>query len=190
MTNEDPAEGRCNAQTRDGNYCANHPVEGADRCRMHGGTNPGAPEHNQNGAEHYGYSMAEHFQKHLKDWEQERVSELLADYVEKVAPFGWDDPRVDRLELICVKIIQEWRVELQMLEEGMTEQIVVGTDDDGNPTATNNEGHHLRRPSHELSGEVRSGLKDLSCLGSPEEDFAGAAQEVAAMWKDDLTAED
>lgn len=194
-----------------GNPCGRPAGWGVDadsgKCRQHRGTSPdgsshegndfakgndgGAPaEHNQNAAKHYGYSMAEHLKEHLDDWEEARVKELLSDYVEKVAPFDWDDPRVDRLEMVCVKIIQEWRVELKMLEEGMSEQIVVGTDEDGNPTATNNTDHHLRRPSNQLSNEIRMTLKDLSCLGSPEENLASAQQDIATMWDEDLKADD
>lgn len=40
MSNNEPIDGRCNAQTRDGGYCANYPVDGRDRCRMHGGAQP------------------------------------------------------------------------------------------------------------------------------------------------------
>jgi len=40
MSNDEPVDGKCNAQTKDGGYCANPPVNGAERCRMHGGTQP------------------------------------------------------------------------------------------------------------------------------------------------------
>ena len=45
MTNEQKVEGKCNATTRDGNYCANPPVDGRERCRMHGGTRKRGTEH-------------------------------------------------------------------------------------------------------------------------------------------------
>lgn len=40
MTSEEPLPDRCGAETRDGGYCENYPVDDADRCRMHGGTQP------------------------------------------------------------------------------------------------------------------------------------------------------
>ena len=38
MTSDQPLEGRCGAKCRDGGYCESYPVQGRDRCRMHGGT--------------------------------------------------------------------------------------------------------------------------------------------------------
>lgn len=40
MTSEEPRPDRCGAKCRDGGYCTQYPVTGADRCRMHGGTQP------------------------------------------------------------------------------------------------------------------------------------------------------
>lgn len=48
MTSKEPLEDRCGAQTRDGNYCTQYPVEGSNRCRMHGGTADNAGENNGN----------------------------------------------------------------------------------------------------------------------------------------------
>jgi len=40
MTSNEPLPGRCGANCKDGGYCENHAVDGRDRCRMHGGTQP------------------------------------------------------------------------------------------------------------------------------------------------------
>lgn len=40
MTSDEPLPDRCAAQCRDGGYCTQYPVEGRERCRMHGGTQP------------------------------------------------------------------------------------------------------------------------------------------------------
>jgi len=40
MASEKPLPDRCGAETRSGGYCENYPVDGSDRCRMHGGTQP------------------------------------------------------------------------------------------------------------------------------------------------------
>ena len=47
---------RCHAQTRRGTECQAPAVKGKRRCRMHGGTNPGAPEGNRNAWKHGGRS--------------------------------------------------------------------------------------------------------------------------------------
>lgn len=40
MTSEEPLPDRCGAECRDENYCTQYPVQGRERCRMHGGTQP------------------------------------------------------------------------------------------------------------------------------------------------------
>jgi len=47
---------RCGARTRAGTECQSPAVSGKRRCRMHGGTNPGAPIGNRNARKHGGYS--------------------------------------------------------------------------------------------------------------------------------------
>ncbi|WP_414888878.1 HGGxSTG domain-containing protein [Sphingomonas sp. Leaf67] len=43
---------RCLARTRSGTPCQSPAVRGKRRCRMHGGTNPGAPRGNRNALKH------------------------------------------------------------------------------------------------------------------------------------------
>jgi DNA-binding phage protein len=40
MTSEEPLPDRCGAKCRDGGCCTQYPVDGSERCRMHGGTQP------------------------------------------------------------------------------------------------------------------------------------------------------
>ncbi|WP_428630394.1 HGGxSTG domain-containing protein [Sphingopyxis sp.] len=47
---------RCHARTRAGTACQSPAVHGKRRCRMHGGTNPGAPTGNSHARKHGGYS--------------------------------------------------------------------------------------------------------------------------------------
>ncbi|MBK6490329.1 MAG: hypothetical protein IPK89_09620 [Sphingomonadales bacterium] len=47
---------RCLARTRSGKECQSPAVKGKRRCRMHGGTNPGAPKGNRNARKHGGFS--------------------------------------------------------------------------------------------------------------------------------------
>lgn len=46
----------CGAKTRSGKPCLTPPVKGRNRCRMHGGTNNGAPKGNKNAFKHGYYS--------------------------------------------------------------------------------------------------------------------------------------
>lgn len=43
---------RCGAKTRSGHPCLSPAVRGRKRCRMHGGTNKGAPQDNRNAWRH------------------------------------------------------------------------------------------------------------------------------------------
>jgi len=73
MTSDNPRPDRCAAETRDGGYCENYPVHGAERCRMHGGTQPtGADSPN---FEHGAYSK--HFRSDLTEREQEAFDDLV-----------------------------------------------------------------------------------------------------------------
>jgi glucans biosynthesis protein len=47
---------RCLAKTRKGTPCQSPAVRGKRRCRMHGGTNPGAPRGNTNAWKHGAYA--------------------------------------------------------------------------------------------------------------------------------------
>lgn len=54
MENEpfNPMHPACGAKTRSGAPCKSRPVIGRKRCRMHGGTSPGAPKGNRNAWKH------------------------------------------------------------------------------------------------------------------------------------------
>ena len=50
------ASGRFGAKTRSGAPCKNPPIRRRTRCRMHGGTSPGAPKGNRHAWKHGRYS--------------------------------------------------------------------------------------------------------------------------------------
>ena len=54
-----PVRSMCGAKTRDGSPCKSRPVTGRKRCRMHGGTSPGAPKGNRNAWRHGERSAAQ-----------------------------------------------------------------------------------------------------------------------------------
>jgi hypothetical protein len=74
MTSDKPLPDRCGAQCRDGGYCENYPKGEADRCRMHGGGSPGAPEGNDNAVD-VGAWAEDFYADFLTEAEKERVHE-------------------------------------------------------------------------------------------------------------------
>jgi len=54
---------RCGAKTKAGTPCESPPVQGRNRCRLHGGLSPGAPRGGQNGNYTHG------------DWTREALEE-------------------------------------------------------------------------------------------------------------------
>jgi hypothetical protein len=57
-----PIQTTCGAKTRKGHPCKTRPVISRKRCRMHGGTNNGAPKGSQNDLKH-GYYTKENIAK-------------------------------------------------------------------------------------------------------------------------------
>jgi len=67
----------CGAKTRQGHPCKTHPVTGRKRCRMHGGTNNGAPKGNKNALKHGYYSKEKilaraEVHKHIREYRRLR----------------------------------------------------------------------------------------------------------------------
>ena len=71
---------KCGAKTRSGLLCKSPAVRFKKRCRMHGGTNHGAPTGNHNALKH-GFNITE--SKYLK----KRVIELLRDCKQLLAKY-------------------------------------------------------------------------------------------------------
>lgn len=72
MASEEPLPDRCAATTRSGGYCENYPLEGAERCRMHGGQSPSGPE---NGNYKHG-AFSKHLESDLTEQEREALGDL------------------------------------------------------------------------------------------------------------------
>lgn len=98
MSSETPTDGRCNAKTRDGGHCANYPVDGSDRCRMHGG-NAGAPEGEANGSYDHG-AFSEHWRSDLTDAEAEAL-DALVDHLQSI-----DDERTLAAEVAAEALLK------------------------------------------------------------------------------------
>lgn len=72
---------RCGARTRSGKPCQSPAVRGKKRCRMHGGTNPGAPRGPRNGSYRHGEYTKEAIEM------RRRVSALIRESREMLATF-------------------------------------------------------------------------------------------------------
>ncbi|WP_082382092.1 HGGxSTG domain-containing protein [Blastomonas sp. AAP25] len=72
---------RCLARTRSGTECRSPAVKGRRRCRMHGGTNPGAPAGNRNAWKHGGRAGAS-----LSEARQLRAMLMLAKQIDHRSP--------------------------------------------------------------------------------------------------------
>lgn len=199
MATEQPTEGRCNArawlnqeeredpEASKTGYCENYPVGGEESggtCRMHLGTvdksKTGAPEGNGNALEHGALASPLNLKDHLNDAETAWVDSLVSGYIE-VAPFGYHDPRRERLTAYAVMIYQEWSARAEVLADGASEEQPVGVNDAGRPVIKDQE-HHLAGRARVLNTKVRQGLKDLGCLpGSTSAEASG--ETVAQIFK-------
>ena len=92
---------RCGARTRSGSKCCSPAVRGRQRCRMHGGTNRGAPRANRNAWVHGNRSAEAVEQLKLvkaadrvlgsRKVARSRQSELLADFNRLVSQLVEDE---------------------------------------------------------------------------------------------------
>lgn len=189
----------CGAENRNGEPCSlskgwgtDHKGEG--RCKFHGGLSTGAPKGNDNAATHRLNSNPSLLYENLDESRQDIVDELRDSIVEQLAD------RWGGLEAVpATHIRQARRIAMNLLkvtvlsEEWQAKQ----AEESGNPlmereTRTSDEGHEFEVdiPSKvesiagDLSRENRMWLKDMGILGSPEEQQADAASEVAAAWED------
>jgi hypothetical protein len=164
MPSEEPLDDRCAARVKRGEgYCESHPVSGANRCRMHGGTSDGAPAGNAHALEHGLRSRrpAGELYPQLPESGQERVDDLVAAYVER---WGWDpdDPRIEsRLVDVCVDVWRRWRAKDILAADGPSEERVVGVNDLGEPIVAVDE-HHLNKQVSRIDSDIRQNLRDLA----------------------------
>ena len=77
---------RCGARTRKGTQCQSPTVKGSKRCRMHGGTSPGAPKGNQNALKHGYYSHQSIEARKRARKAMSRLQEIM-DILEDETPF-------------------------------------------------------------------------------------------------------
>ena len=177
MTDED-GKNICGAECRDGTPCQNPPLTDADRCRMHGGNSPGAPEGNGNGETHGLRSDREMwFERHREDCE-ELVRAIVASYVED-APFGWDAAaKVDQLCEIAIDQVR-LRHSNEWLDDFLTEQTVSVTENGQEITRLEENPAHM--PRDRIKRTNAKILKDLGIMDDPDSAQADATATLAEV---------
>lgn len=179
---------KCGAECRDGTPCENYPVQGAERCRMHGGTkseDAGAPEGNGNAITHGATADPVNLFNHLDDDEQAWVELLVDGYLDE-APFDETSPKVERLQMVCVVMYQEWAAREVTLREGPSEDTVIGVSEEGAPIARTDE-HHLTGTAARHNQTVRMNLKDLGLIDDPDSQLADSANDIADVMREVLS---
>ena len=174
MPNDEPVEGRCNAKTRRGEgYCANYPVQGSERCRMHGGKGSGAPANNGNGSKHNLSADKSAWFKRQDEQTQQDVLELWQGWVERA-----NDP--DGAEsILWDAAVNEFILgdaDEYLAEEGFIVETVIGVDDQGNPI-TKEEEHPALLPRSRMQKDTLRILKDTGVLSSAEDRKADAYED-------------
>lgn len=191
MTSDTPTDGRCNAKTTDGGYCENWPVDGADRCRMHGGTNDGPtnPEAlagNQNAARHQIHADPANVLDDLAEtdpeayeWIERKHDSYLAD-----APFGPGTAKADELKQICVQEYIIWKATGFQLEGGVVVKMNGG---DGSEVGDRITENPVNLPLDRLQRTVTKRLDKLGVLDSPESQQAHAEAGKAQLLREMMT---
>lgn len=205
MTSEEPIEGRCNAQTRDGDYCANYPVNGSERCRMHGGTNPGgaregagAPPDNTNRTDHGAYTDHHNlYNEEFSEREVDLADQIFEDYYDRYQEIHGSEPPTGfemRLFKVSVNAVTEMRVDNWYTDK---------------PDEVGTETPHINREVHvsengeryyrykkspaaaaikHLSDYNHRWLKNFNLLPDAESQMADAAEDGAGAWREFVNA--
>ena len=125
MTDDDHI---CGATCRDGSPCQNPPMNGQNRCRMHGGAteDAGAPEGNGNAETHGLRSDGRKWFERHRDEAEADVRRMVAGWMER-APFGWDN--YGNVQLLVDAAINECQI--RRGDKYIREEGVVVSDFDG-----------------------------------------------------------
>lgn len=170
----------------DSGFCRYHNDSGAPEGNKNAIENDGgAPENNGNAITHGVYSDPANLYTNLDDDSQAWVDGLVEGYL-GIATFGSDDPRVERLRMVCVVMYQEWSAREVVLRDGPSEDTTIGVSEAGTPVIRTDE-HHLTTTASNHNQTVRMNLKDLGLLNDPEQQKAEAQKDMAAAWREALS---
>lgn len=184
MSNDEPQEGYCNAQTRGGGYCGRKVSSPDDRCYMHGGSTPtkdedpnvGAPEGSANALTHGATADPTNLFNNLDDDEREWVDAHVQAFLD--AKPDADETAVERLEVLATRMLMERRGLGQLLSDGLSRSKVVGQTEYGEPIR-DDEAHYLNRVVNDHNQTIRMNLKDWGFLNDPESQKAESMRSIA-----------
>lgn len=94
---------RCGAECRDGTPCQSYPVGDSDRCRMHGGTNDGAPAGNDNAWKHGAFSDL------LRDDLTEPEKDAHEQLTDKLIALNQDHPGIDVVAPVAAEALIKYK---------------------------------------------------------------------------------
>jgi len=209
MATEEPIDGRCGTEIRNGEgYCENYPVDGASSCRVHGGTG-GAPEGNQNAKGNSGGSAPEgntnavthgmHTNEHAwyseiaSDTEREIVNNVFHSYLERLRDREGEPDDGDKWQLfLCAVTIgkeihgEKWTVDKPNSLESGTSLI----DKETKYTQDGREYHEykpsvVQRAANTLSNNRRKWLKDMGLLKKDSSDMDLGGKSLAVILSED-----
>lgn len=189
MSNDEPVDGMCNAQTRDGGYCAlvagyktDHVGEG--RCTFHGG-DAGAPKGNVNAQTHGIHTQRSNYYNNLPAEEKAWVNELVSSMMDD-APFTKDNfQKFQMVREIAIDMHKKRHANDYIAEEGIIQENCVRdetgkpvTDRDGN-LVTETDENPVNVAYDRLDRTMTRKMKELGLLDDPESQQAEASQSIA-----------
>lgn len=190
MTSDPPLPDRCGAECRDGGYCESYPIEGADRCRMHGGIvgdDAGAPERNTNASTHGAYvDENAYYQQELDDAGRELVDDIFQDYVNLYRDRHGAPTAGHQAELFRISVSHVKDIELDKWSQERPDSLDPGNGLVARETHYTDGGTQYHRykesvvlkAEKKLSTDRRMWLKDLGLLEDPESQKADAIGEL------------
>lgn len=196
MSKDMPVTNRCNAISSDGGYCMRYPATDRDgdvingRCYIHGGH----PNMGQDSPEDAADAVAidtnrsEYYQK-LSATDQIWVDKVVETFVNR-ADFTEEDLGLHEiLREVAIDLHKIRRGNNELYEDGLTQDVVVDTDEDGNPVTGERE-NNLNLPIDRLEKTTIKRLKELGCLPDPDSDQAEATQTLAEVLSGSAVDED
>lgn len=176
---------------RDGDPCGRPAGWGTDfdsgKCKHHRGTNSDGSSHANNGnaLKHGATADPTNLYDHLTPDQQEWVETRVKAYVDQSPTLTMDDPRVGRVEIAVIMMLQERFARGVLLQEEMAQNRVVGVTDDGRPIEVE-DSHYLNPVASSLNTDIRMTLKDAGLLDDPESQKATEMGNIADVWRSEL----
>jgi hypothetical protein len=191
---DEPISGRCNAKTKDGEYCQAYPTKDDDgeiingRCYSHGG-HPDAGRPGEGNPVHGVKSDRSHYYQNLSSDQQAWIDRLLDSFLDD-APFSTEDTgKVEILRQVCIDIHKRRSANEYIQSEGLAQECVIDSDEDGNPVEGIDE-NVLNLPYDRLGRSVTKVLKDLGITEDPESAQADATRSLVDLLSFGLNSEE